>query len=242
MRVSPEQFYLAHDPTYVDGVLSCRIPNGFGNTSKELADTLPWTSGAMLPAACEALKNGAVAVAPVSGFHHAFHDSGNAHCSFNGLMVAATVLLGEGIVKRVGVLDLDQHEGDGTNDIIDELGLERSVLHYTAGAKWRRVSQATIFLEMLPNIVKEFAECDVLLVQLGVDPHIDDPLGGWLTTEQRRQRDRIVFEVAKEIFVPCVWSLAGGYQQPLSKVLQLHDNTLLMCAKSHVPMASQEVQ
>ena len=240
--ITTAQLYLAHDREYVDGVLGLQIANGFGNTSKALADTLPWTSGAMLSAAREAIKNGAVAVAPASGFHHAGYSHGGGYCTFNSLLVTACVLLGEGIVKRVGVLDLDQHEGDGTNDIILELRLESRVLHYTAGAKWRRVSQATSFLEILPSIVEEFSECDVLLVQLGVDPHVDDPLGGWLSTEQLKRRDGIVFEAAKEIGVPCVWSLAGGYQQPLSKVLRLHDNTLLMCAKSYVPMTSQEVQ
>lgn len=232
IAITKQQFYLAHDQEYVDGVLGLEIANGFGNISKELADTLPWTSGAMLSAAREAIKNGAVAVAPVSGFHHARYDLGAAFCTFNGLMVAANVLLQEGTVKRVGVLDLDQHEGDGTDDIILELRLQSHVLHYTAGAKWHRVSQATSFLKILPSIVREFAECDVLLVQLGVDPHVDDPLGGWLSTEQLKQRDRIVFEVTKEICVPCAWSLAGGYQQPLSKVLRLHDNTLLMCART----------
>ena len=240
--VTVDQLCLAHDREYVEGVLGLKIANGFGNTSKELAGTLPWTSGAMLSAAREALKNGAVAVAPASGYHHAGYSHAGGYCTFNSLIVTARVLLGEGIVKRVGVLDLDQHEGDGTNDIIHELRLESSVLHYTAGAKWHRVSQATSFLEILPCIVEEFSVCDVLLVQLGVDPHVDDPLGGWLSTEQLKQRDRIVFEAAKEMGVPCAWSIAGGYQQPLSKVLRLHDNTLLMCAKSYVPMASQEMQ
>jgi hypothetical protein len=35
------------------------------------------------------------------------------------------------------------------------------------------------------------ADCDVLLYQAGADPHINDPLGGWLTTAQLRERDRI---------------------------------------------------
>jgi acetoin utilization deacetylase AcuC-like enzyme len=35
------------------------------------------------------------------------------------------------------------------------------------------------------------ADCEVLLYQAGADPHINDPLGGWLTTAQLRERDRI---------------------------------------------------
>jgi acetoin utilization deacetylase AcuC-like enzyme len=232
--VTPEQFYLAHDRRYVDGVLSLQIPNGFGNTSKEVASTLPWTSGAMLSAAREALKNGAVAVAPASGYHHACYDFGTAYCSFNGLMVTACVLLSEGSVKRIGICDLDQHFGDGTAEIIEVLRLEQVVLHYSAGEKWHKRSQAKSFLKILPSIVEAFAECDVLLYQAGADPHIDDPLGGWMTTGQLAERDSIVFQTAKRIGLPVSWCLAGGYQSPLRKVLDIHDNTLLACVHAYV--------
>lgn len=36
--------------------------------------------------------------------------------------------------------------------------------------------------------------CDVVLYQAGADAHIDDPLGGFLTTSQLLQRDHLVFE------------------------------------------------
>ena len=71
------------------------------------------------------------------------------------------------------------------------------------------------------------ADCDVLLYQAGADPHIEDPLGGWLTTAQLRERDRLVFESSERYGVPIAWNLAGGYQEPLSKVLKIHDNTML---------------
>jgi acetoin utilization deacetylase AcuC-like enzyme len=69
----------------------------------------------------------------------------------------------------------------------------------------------------------------VILYQAGADPHVDDPLGGWLTTEQLAQRDRIVFETARAMQVPIAWNLAGGYQRPLRNVLDIHDNTLRAC-------------
>ena len=71
--------------------------------------------------------------------------------------------------------------------------------------------------------------CDVVLYQAGADPHIDDPLGGWLTIEQLRERDRLVFENAERFGLPIAWNLAGGYQSPLRKVLDIHDNTMLEC-------------
>jgi acetoin utilization deacetylase AcuC-like enzyme len=62
----------------------------------------------------------------------------------------------------------------------------------------------------LPVVVRGFAGYDLLLYQAGADPHIDDPLGGFLTTDELAERDRIVFSVAKEIGIPVVWNLAGG--------------------------------
>ena len=229
--VTPEQFYLAHDRHYVDGVLACQILNGFGNKSQAVADSLPWTTGAMLSAAREAIDNGYVAVAPCSGFHHAGYSGGGGFCTINGLMVAAAVLLDEGNVARVGILDCDTHYGDGTDDIRHKLRLTSRVLHYSAGEKWYQPSQAIRFLETLPTIVESFAGCDVLLYQAGADPHIDDPLGGWMTTKQLVERDRIVFNTAQRIGLPIAWNLAGGYLTPLQRVLDIHDNTLLACAE-----------
>lgn len=234
--VTVDQFCLAHDRAYVEGVLACRINNGFGNKSRAVADSLPWTSGVMLSAAREAIENGLVAVAPVSGFHHAGYSAGGDYCSLNGNLVTAAVLLDEGIVKRVGILDLDTHWGNGSDDIIRKLRLESRVLHYSAGAKWYKPSQAEIFLRILPSIVESFAECDVLLYQAGADPHIDDPLGGWMSTAQLAERDQIVFETARRISLPIAWCLAGGYQTPLRRVLDVHDNTMRACAKAFMPM------
>jgi len=232
LPITTAQLYLAHDRQYVDDLLNCHIPNGFGNHSPEVAASLPWTSGAMLTAARQAISSGLVAVAPCSGFHHACHDHGGGYCSVNGLMVTCCVLLREGKAAHIGILDLDHHYGDGTDDIIKVLGLEQSVLHFSAGANWYKPNQAELFLQILPSIVEEFARCDILIAQLAADPHVDDELGGWMTTQQLMQRDSIVFETARRIALPVAWCLGGGYQTPLRKVLSLHDNTMVTC--SHV--------
>jgi acetoin utilization deacetylase AcuC-like enzyme len=234
-------FCLAHDRDYVEDILACRTKNGFGNTNPAVAEALPWTSGAMLSAAREAITNGRVAVAPCSGFHHASHDSCYGFCTFNGLMVTAAVLLHEDHVPRIGILDCDTHHGEGTEDIRRTLHLEAHVPHYTTGANWRKPDQAQEFLRKLLSIVESFSGCDVLLYQAGADPHVDDPLGGWLTTEQLAERDRIVFETAHRIGLPVAWNLAGGYQSPLRRVLDIHDNTLCACAQIFVTMGENAI-
>lgn len=65
-------------------------------------------------------------------------------------------------------------------------------------------------------------------------PHVSDPLGGFLTTAELAERDRIVFSVAKAFGIPLVWNLAGGYQEPLSAVLEIHRNTMAACVAAYV--------
>lgn len=233
LPVTIEQFCLAHDRAYVEGIFSCQINNGFRNKSEAVADSLPWTSGAMLAAAREAIDNGRVAAAPCSGFHHAGYAESAGFCTFNGLMVTATVLLQEETITCIGILDLDTHYGDGTDEIRRVLNLEAEVSHFSAGEKYHRPSQANGFLQKLPSIIESFEGCDVLLYQAGADPHIDDPLGGWMTTAQLAERDHIVFETARRIGLPVAWNLAGGYQTPLRRVLDIHDNTMRACAECY---------
>jgi acetoin utilization deacetylase AcuC-like enzyme len=224
----------AHDRAFVEGVLAGRVANGFGNRSLEVARSLPWTSGAMRSAARHAWRHGGVAVAPCSGFHHAGWRGPAGFCTFNGLMVTATALHAEG-ARRVGVLDCDMHYGDGTDDVIEVLGASDWVHHFTAGAKYARPSQARAFFRELPEVLRGFGDCDVVLYQAGADPHVDDPLGGWLTTAQLRERDAVVFSTLKALGVPVAWNLAGGYQREpdgsIPKVLEVHDNTLRACAE-----------
>lgn len=230
---SRESLALAHDPRYVDGILECRLMNGFNGFQPDVAATLPYTTGAMMAAAEEAVLNGGFACAPVSGFHHARFDSAAGYCTFNGLVVAARHLQKHGYALRVGILDLDQHLGDGTEQIIDRLKLDR-IEHYSAGLEQRTARDAEPFLRGLADLMrKRFDRCQVLLYQAGADPHITDPLGGWMTTEQLARRDRIVFETAQELGLPVAWDLAGGYQRDaddtIAPVLEIHRNTMKAC-------------
>jgi acetoin utilization deacetylase AcuC-like enzyme len=230
--VSRDQLALAHDRAFVDGVLDLAIGNGFRNRDPRVAASLPWTSGSFLSAAREALANRQVAVSPTSGFHHACHASAGGYCTFNGLMVAAVALLREGAIRRVGILDCDQHYGDGTDNIIARLGLRDSVRHATAEHGHPR--HAGRLLAQLPQLVAGFADCDLLMYQAGADPHVDDPLGGYLTTEQLLERDRVVFRGAALHGIPVVWNLAGGYQDPVEKVVAIHANTMQACVEAYV--------
>ena len=233
--VTPADYHRAHQFEMVRDVLAGRRDNGFGNRSLEVAASLPYTSGAMLCGAREAIRNKQVAVAPCSGFHHAGYRKSEGFCTFNGLMVTALALRADFPDIRVGILDFDEHYGNGTDDIIWYLKAQDWVTHYTAGKEYQdRASDAEPFLARIPDLVALMAACDVLLYQAGADPHIDDPYGGWLTTEQLYQRDQIVFRECRKWDLPVVWNLAGGYMTPLRKVLDIHDNTMRACAEVYL--------
>lgn len=229
---TPELLALAHSREYVDGVLAGRLANGFGNRSPEVAATLPWTSGSFVTAAAYAAQHGGVAISPTSGFHHARYASGGGFCTFNGLMVAARVLQTGGLARKIGVLDLDMHYGDGTVDIIERLKLE-DIHHWSFGANYGDPEQGEEFLRALPGVLAGFAGCEIVFYQAGADSFIEDPLGGVLTMAQLRLRDRLVFQHFARVGVPLVWNLAGGYARDaagtIEPVLAIHDATLQEC-------------
>jgi len=230
--LTPAEISIAHDPKYVHQILNQKRTNGFGSTSKEVATSLPWTTGSMVSAALWAFKTKESVCSPTSGFHHSPYSSGaQGFCTFNGLVIAAQMLRLNG-AKRVGILDLDQHFGNGTEDIKRKLDL-KYLRHWTLGATDINADTAEGFLKDLPKIIKKkFGKCDALLYQAGADCHVEDPLGGRFTTEQLQRRDKIVFETCKQLSIPVAWNLAGGYQDPIGKVLTIHRNTVIEFLKT----------
>lgn len=218
---SVDDIALAHDRDFIEDILSGRRNNGHGNRDAGVAKSLPYTTGSMVAAVNAALSNGVGAVSPTSGFHHAGTDFVGGFCTFNGLMIAAA----QSKASRIGILDLDYHYGDGTDEIIKRLGLDRRIRHYSQG-RWGDSPPAKWLRSLSKTVRQQFAHCDVVIYQAGQDPHVDDPLGGWLTTDQLLMRDAIVFDTLHDLGVPVAWNLAGGYQEDFSKVIKGHVNTM----------------
>lgn len=96
------------------------------------------------------------------------------------------------------------------------------------------IDETAIFIDQLPKMVRSLANCDLLIYQAGADQHLNDPLGGFLTTTNLAKRDRIVFSVAKSIDPQLFWNLAGGYQVPPVCVLEIHRNTMTACTAEYL--------
>lgn len=224
-----EDFYLAHDKEHVDKILSLKKKNGFSTKHKEIADSLYWTSASFYYAAKKTLET-KIAVSPTSGFHHAGYEQAWGFCTFNGLLISAVKMLNEGSVKKIGILDYDYHQGDGSEDIIERFNLYDKIIHITGKTGYSR--EKDMFFDEIPFMLESLKEVDIIFYQAGGDQHIDDPLGGFLNSEEMRKRDFLVLSFAKENNIPIVWNLAGGYQEEIDgenrsiqKVLDIHNAT-----------------
>lgn len=214
-----KDLYTVHAQWYVDNVLDLIEPNGFGTREQAIADTFLLTTGSMLAAALHVAQHGGVACSPTSGFHHAHYAQGGGFCTFNGLMVAAAELNRLG--KKVGILDCDAHYGDGTQDIIEELGFDPAYIkHHTMGELHPPGARAPYFMDWLDAAISDLADCDVVLYQAGADPWERDPLGGQLSLTELAARDLFVFSGLKNV----AWNFAGGYSPAVTAI---HTNTLL---------------
>ncbi|WP_291726723.1 histone deacetylase [Bernardetia sp.] len=229
MKVRPssvDELCLAHNPSYVRGILKGQIKNGFDNKNKEIAKSLLWTTGSFVSAATYAYQHRESTFSPTSGFHHAHYDQAAGFCTFSGLTIAAILLNQRFGAKKIGILDLDSHSGDGTDQTLYKTGHENLVAHYSLGYHDVTIYNNEEWLNRLSDLICErFSTCEILFYQAGVDCHIDDPEvdRGQFTTEQIALRDKIVYKTCKELGLPVVTNLAGGYQKPIEKVVELHN-------------------
>mgnify|MGYP000101899941 CR=1 FL=1 len=114
----------------------------------------------ILAAAKEALLNGKVAVSPTSGFHHAGYEQAWGYCTFNGLLITAQKLLNENLVKSIGLLDYDYHQGDGSEDIIHRFNLYDKIIHITGKSGYSR--EKDLFFEEMPFMLESLKDVDII--------------------------------------------------------------------------------
>jgi acetoin utilization deacetylase AcuC-like enzyme len=142
-------------------------------------------------------------------------------------------VLDDGFDRKVGIIDLDAHWANGTVDILAAMpDVAARVEHFNFGGDVRDRTPQGIraWMQELPWIVDGIASrCGLVIFQAGADPHVSDPLGGFMTSAEMRERDRIVFRTCARRRVPIAWNLAGGYQEPFHRVLALHDATMEEC-------------
>jgi acetoin utilization deacetylase AcuC-like enzyme len=240
-----EAVLAVHDPAYVrafvDGTLDRKAIQRIGFPwSRELVARCFASAGGTLQAAHAALEHGFGANL-AGGTHHAHRDFGAGFCVFNDIAIAAVDLLARGALERVLVVDLDVHQGDGTAAIFE--GDERVFTFSMHGernfpARKQRsdldvaLADATgdeLYLALLREHLAaavERSRPDFVFYQAGVDPLASDKLGRLaLTHAGLRERDEHVFTTARELGLPIVLTLGGGYAQPIDDSIAAHVDT-----------------
>lgn len=178
------------------------------------------------------------------GTHHAFADRGEGFCCLNDQAVAANYLLDNGLAKRILIVDLDVHQGNGTASIFqhDErvftfsmhgernypLRKEQSDLDIGLPDGMTDQAYLNILRETLPRIADRF-QPDFVFYQSGVDILESDKLGRLsISRDGCRARDRFVFEFCRQQRLPVAVSMGGGYSPRIADIVEAHANTFRM--------------
>jgi acetoin utilization deacetylase AcuC-like enzyme len=243
----------AHDPAYVAAVLAAAVAPeierriGFAVTP-EVARRAVLSPGGTWLAAKLAMQHGYAANA-AGGSHHALPDTGAGFCVFNDLAVATLRLLGEGSVRRILIVDLDVHQGDGTAVIL--AGREDVVTLSVHADKNFPARKARSTLDVgladgtgdddylaaltpaLDAMIDRFRP-DLILYQAGVDVHGDDKLGRLALTDQGiKTRDMLVAGRARSLGIPLASAMGGGYGDDVHAVAARHAATMRTLAVTY---------
>lgn len=233
-----------HDEAYVrsleDGSIDPRAMRRIGFPwSEQIARRGRRTVGGALAAAREALRSG-LSGQLAGGTHHAHPGFGSGYCIFNDQATVATVLLDEGVVDRIAVIDLDVHQGDGTaaaiGDRSDVLILD---VYGEKNFPFRKVpadinvpltdhAEDRTFLQAINERLDDVwaFRPDLILYQAGVDPLVHDRLGRLdITFEGLRARDQIVLDGCRRRGIPCSMAIGGGYSDPIEHTVTAYAGT-----------------
>ena len=187
--------------------------------------------------ALKALEEG-VACHTAGGTHHAHYTNGLGFCVFNDLAFTALNLIEHGLVKKVLILDLDVHQGDGTIDICDgKDGIYTCSLHCEQNFPFQKRQgtldvaldshlEDTAYLNKLHNTFKDISKDftpDIVLYDAGVDVFRGDQLGYLdLTLEGILKRDCAVLEYFKNHNIPIATVIGGGYSPCDTDIARRH--------------------
>ena len=242
---------LVHDAAYVDAVA-----NGTVAKDRQRRIGFPWSPGmversrrsvgATIAAANAALDEG-VAANLAGGTHHSFADRGEGFCVFNDVAVATRVLQRDHQARRVAIVDLDVHQGNGTAAIFRD---DPSVFTFSVhGDKNFPFKKETSSLDVaLPDgtsdaeylaaldthltAVLNQHQPDFVFYLAGADPYEGDRLGRLkLTIDGLERRDALVFERCGARRLPVAVSMAGGYATDIEAIVTIHSNTIRAAAR-----------
>ena len=180
------------------------------------------------------------------GSHHAFSNQGNGYCVFNDVAVATSYLKKKYKYKKILILDLDVHQGDGTAKIFESDDSVFTVSIHSKKNYPSKKQKSNIDIELEDgmkdeeylNIVNrllkkiENIRFDFVFYVAGVDVHFEDRLGKLNITETGiRKREELVINNFFKKNIPLCGVLGGGYNHNFEQLVNLHSILHETCKK-----------
>jgi acetoin utilization protein AcuC len=174
---------------------------------------------------------------PGGGLHHAKSDRASGFCVFNDIAITVRYLQKRYGMKRIAIIDIDGHHGDGTQELlnaerilvidfhragfgffpgtgfIDEVGVGEGqgyTINVPLPAGTGDETYMSAFKELVPPLIRSYKP-DIILNQFGVDGHYGDPLVGLsLTTDTYKQIASTLHVLSHEVCSGRYLVLGGG--------------------------------
>jgi len=245
-----EEVLRVHSTEYADGFLNGSLaPNvmrriGFPWSPELVRRTLA-SAGSTLQAAHQAMATG-VGGTLAGGTHHAFRAEGSGFCVFNDLAIAIEDLRIRHGLRRIAVVDLDVHQGDGTAALFfEDPAVFTLSVHGRKNFPFRKQqsrldveledqTEDEAYLRLVEDALEQiwrFAP-ELILYQSGVDGLKSDRLGRLaLTAAGLRRRDELVIAGAYQCGIPIAITLGGGYSDPIELTVDAHENTFRVASR-----------
>jgi acetoin utilization deacetylase AcuC-like enzyme len=244
-RADWDDIGLVHTTDYIAAVEHGTLPRDVQRRigfpwSPEMVERSRRSVGATIAASHAAIEDGCAANL-AGGTHHAFADRGEGFCVFNDVAVAARVLQRDHHVRRVGIIDCDVHQGNGTARIFQhDSSVFTLSLHGARNFPFRKeASDLDVAFEDgtgdEPYLAQLAHSLDVVFQQqpeivfylAGADPYEGDRLGRLkLTIDGLARRDELVLTRCRTAAVPVVVTMSGGYAPDIDAIVTIHANTI----------------
>ena len=208
--------------------------------SQQLVEREFIIAGGTIEGALKSLESG-ISFNIAGGTHHAHSSHGEAFCMLNDQAIAARYLLDHQHAKKVLIIDLDVHQGNGTAEIFKK---EERVFTFSMHGKknypFRKENSNwdialedqtgdEVYLNLLNDALPRLfgrVDPDFVFYLSGVDVVDTDRLGRLgLSIEGCKKRDEQVLKFCQKRSLPVQCSMGGGYSKDIKLIIEAHANT-----------------
>lgn len=239
-----------HDANYYQKLISLQLSVseqraiGFPQSRALIERELIITQGT-IDCSIAALEN-RIALNVAGGTHHAFAARGEGFCILNDMCVAANYLLDHNYCKKIMIVDLDVHQGNGTAKIMENnYDVFTFSMHGATNYPFRKEKSdldigladgttgelyLSILEDTLPKLLGQ-VKPDLVFYLSGVDILETDKFGKLkVSLEECKRRDEFVLSSLKKNNIPVVVALGGGYSPDVRTIVEAHCNTFRLAA------------